>query len=52
MAWNQYKQRWECDRCGKPISATQTVQLCKECNDLLEKECNSKKGTQKQNFTN
>lgn len=44
MAWNQYKQRWECDRCGKPISATQTVQLCKECN--------SKKDTQKEKYTN
>lgn len=40
MAWNANKQRFECDRCGKIIPYTQTVQLCKECDCLLEKRYN------------
>jgi hypothetical protein len=36
MAYNYEKKRYECDRCGKPISCTQKIQLCKECNDWLE----------------
>lgn len=31
MAWNWEKQRWECDRCGAKIDASQTIQLCREC---------------------
>ena len=46
MAWNSVKNRWECDRCGKPISSHQIIQLCKECNDLLEKECNRESKSQ------
>lgn len=34
MAWNSEKKRYECDRCGKPISGTQT--LCKECDEWLK----------------
>lgn len=35
MAWNSEKNRYECDRCGKPITRSQM--LCKECNEWLEK---------------
>lgn len=35
MAWNGKKMRFECDRCGKKISPSQTVQLCKECDMYL-----------------
>ena len=34
--YNTEKHRYECDRCGKRISNTQTVQLCKKCNEYLE----------------
>ncbi len=36
MAWNAEKHRWECDRCGVPISSTKT--LCKPCDEYLEKQ--------------
>lgn len=49
MTWNSDKQRWECDRCSKPIRSTQIIQLCKECNDWLEKECSKKDDTAKKN---
>ena len=39
MAYNAEKHRFECDRCGKRISNTQTVQLCKECDEWLEEYC-------------
>lgn len=34
MAWNSEKKRYECDRCGKPISCAQT--LCKECDEWIK----------------
>lgn len=33
MAWNGDKMRYECDRCGKPITRNQM--LCKECDTWL-----------------
>ena len=38
MAWNYEKHRWECDRCGKKIDASQTIQLCRECAEKLKIE--------------
>lgn len=42
MAWNSEKKRYECDRCGKPISCTQT--LCKECDEWLKEYKRKRRG--------
>lgn len=44
MAWNSEKKRYECDRCGKPISGTQT--LCKECDEWLKGYMSKRKQAQ------
>ena len=50
MAWNEIKKRYECDRCGTRIDTFQKIQLCKRCDELLEKEMRKKNGkTQKTN---
>lgn len=41
MAWNSKKKHYECDRCGKSISHTQT--LCKECDKWLKDYVSNRK---------
>jgi len=34
MGWNSEKHRYECDRCGRPITRNNT--LCKKCDIWLQ----------------
>ena len=43
MGWNSEKHRYECDRCGRPI--TRNNPLCKEC-DIWLKEYMNRKGSE------
>lgn len=42
--------RYECDRCGKRISGT-GIQLCKSCNEILEKQIKEEREAAKQSNT-